>query len=122
MSFKKSVMGSGIAAAAANVIVGDVATVAGVGTAQAGAALVGTDTVNMTTASGQTGFVLPTAAQGAQVGDSCSLYCASATTALVYPGGAETANASTSAISVAQNKLLMLKRVSATNWGYIVTA
>jgi hypothetical protein len=66
--------------------------------------------------------VLPTSAQGSGLGETRYVFTSSSTSAIVYPGGSETANGSTSGITVAQNKLLVLKRVSSTAWAYVITA
>lgn len=93
----------GIAPAPADVI-GDtiVQNIAGVGTAQTGAAVL-TGTVNtVTTASGQTAFLLKSHNGGRRV----TVWNQSATAALVYPptGAAINGGSANASFSVAQNK------------------
>ncbi len=76
----------------------------------------------VTAASSLDGVVLPTGAQGSSPGDKVSVLTVSSTTAKVYPASGETLNGSSSAISVAQNKMLICEKFSATAWGAIVTA
>lgn len=103
-------------------VVGSFSTVTAAGTNQGTATLLSA-AVNAVSAAGSAdGVVLPTAAQGSQVGDDFWILCTSSTTAKVYPGGSDTINGSASAVSVAQNKMLILKRFTPTAWGAIVTA
>lgn len=67
-------------------------------------------------------FVLPTAAQGASIGDVVYATVSTSTSGVVYPGGSETIVGVTSAKTVAQHKTACFVRSSATNWGYLVTA
>lgn len=124
MSRIRDLMGTGNSAGSAKAIAGTHGTLAAAGTSSQANSTMASYETNYVTVGGATanGVVLPTSAQGSQPGDSCTIFNLSSTACLVYPGGSETANGSTSAISVAQNKMLILKRVVSTGWGYIVTA
>jgi hypothetical protein len=115
VSLNTDLMGLGLAPALANLMGDQVSTVAGVGTAQAGAAALGTSITLLTTAASQTAFVLPAAAQllnGYLVSNT------SATTALIFPptGGAIDQGSANASVSVAQNKTRILIRTSANVW------
>lgn len=118
----RDLMGTGNSAGAASAIAGTSGAVTAAGTAQGTATLLGYETNAVTAASSNDGVVLPTGAQGSQPGDMCYVLTVSSTTAKVYPGGSDTINGSTSAISVAQNKMLTIKRFTNTAWGAVVTA
>lgn len=122
MARVRDCMGSGASSELAKSIAGRRGAVTAAGSSsQANAALLGFETNYVTTAGGADSVVLPTGAQGSQPGDSCYVFNLSSTSLNCYPGGSDTANGSTSAIAVAQNKMLILKRFSNTAWGYIVT-
>lgn len=114
-------MALGIAGEPARRIGGTIATaVAGVGTAQTGAAAI-TGTVNsVTTASGQTAFILPLHNPGRTV----EIYNTSATTALVYPpvGGAIQGGSTNASFSVAQNKGAIFRYITLTQIVAILSA
>jgi hypothetical protein len=97
-------------------------TIAGVGTAQTGAASItpNSNCVMGTTAGGATAFVAST---GWQVGDSFVFFNTSATTALVYPqsGGAINGGSTNASISVAQNTGVELLKTSSTAWRAIAS-
>ena len=118
----RDLMGSGVPAMQATMTVGGTGTIAGVGTSQATGVLVSYANNILTTAGGATAAVLPTNAQGSNIGDEHFIFTSSSTTGIVYPGGSDTANGSTGGINVAQSKMLHIKRLSATAWGYIITA
>ena len=119
----RDLMGTGHSGAAAKAIAGTRGAVTAAGSSsQANGTLLSYETNFVTTAGGADSVVLPTSAQGSQPGDEVVVFNNTSTSCNCYPGGSETANGSTSAISVAQNKLLRCKRVSATGWGYIITA
>lgn len=122
MARMKDVMGTGNSGPAARAIVGTFGTIVGTGTSQATATALPYALNTITTASSQEGGLLPTTAQGSEIGDSITVYVSASTTGKVYPGGTETINGSTSAISVAQAKMAIFTRTSATNWGNIITA
>lgn len=122
MARVKDIMGSGMAAQTAKAIAGTAATVTAAGTAQAGATALPAAANLSTAASSQTGVVLPTGAQGSNPGDVIYIATSSSTATNVYPGGSDTLNGSTSAISTAQNKMLMCVRMSNSAWYAIVTA
>ncbi len=90
-------------------------TIAGVGTAQSGAAAIplGTTNVLATTAGGQTAFVLPSSME---LEVAYSVTNSSSTTALVFPfsGGAINAAAGDASVNVAQNITRLFIRKSAT--------
>ena len=109
-------MGLGMPAALAN-LVGDTipAAVAGVGTAQSGATPL-TGTMNqVTTAAGQTAFLLSSAQP---TGTSVNVYNSTSTAALVFPptGASINEGAANASFSVAQAKFTTFVRVSATKW------
>jgi len=118
----RDLMGTGNSAGSAKAIAGTTAAVTAAGTTQGAATLLSAETNIVTTAGGADAVVMPTGAQGSQPGDSCYVQNPSSTTCQVFPGGSDSANGSTSAISLAQNKMLIAKRLTATTWGYIVTA
>lgn len=123
MARVRDAMGNGMSSGAAQAVVNSSGQVTATGTgSQASGVLLSYANNDLVTGSSLTAFVLPTAAQGATVGD--VVYCTveTSTSATVYPGGSDTANGSTSAITVAQHKTVIAVRSSATNWGYIITA
>jgi hypothetical protein len=122
MARLKDLMGTGTsgAAAAANNSSGSV-TSAGTGS-QANGTLLGYANNDCVTAASLDTFKLPTAAQGTAKGDVIYATVETSTTGVVYPGGTDTINGSTSAVNVAQHKTAIFVRSSATNWGMIVTA
>lgn len=93
----------------------DIATLAGVGTAQSGAAAIAKPITLGTTASGQTAFVLPSTAE---LLEEFEFTNTSSTTALLFPpsGGAINGGSTNASISVAQNQAVRLRRVSTTSW------
>lgn len=118
----RDLMGTGNSAGAAKAIAGTAGAITAAGTTQGAATLLSYETNQVTTAGGADAVVLPTGAQGSQPGDTAFVLNGSATTAQVFPGGSDTINGSTSAINVAQNKMLICKRTGATTWGAMVTA
>lgn len=123
MPRQNDVMGSGIPGMAAQAICGTYGNVTATGSnSQANGALAGYAINNVTTAGGADSIVLPTTAQGSDLGDSMVVYTASSTSIKIFPGGLETVNGSTSAITAAQAKMAIFFRTSATNWGHIITA
>lgn len=119
----RDVLGSGMAPLAAQQIVNGSGQVTGTGTGSQGAGVILSYANNdCITASSMDTFVLPTGAQGAQVGDVVYATVETSTSGVVYPGGADTIVGSASAKTVAQHKTGVFIRTSATNWGYLVTA
>lgn len=122
----RDLMGTGNSAGSAYAIAGTAGNiVAAANNAQAGATLLSYETNYVTTGATTNSVVLPTAAQGAQPGDLCYVFNASSTSANCFPGGSEKANASTSAVTVAQNKMAVFKRMpygGTTDWAYLITA
>lgn len=108
-------MGVGIPDQAARKLGNTLRTIAGVGTAQVGAAPITVNAASLTTSGGQTAFVLPTTWE---IGDNVTVWNTSATTALIYPqsGGAIDGGSTDAAVSVLQNGSLTLTKVSATSW------
>lgn len=123
MARVRDLMGTGQAPLAAQAIAGTSGQVTATGTGSQGAGIILSYANNdcITAASLDT-FVLPTVAQGSCVGDVVYVTVETATSGVVYPGGAETIVGSTSAKTVAQHKTALFVRSSATNWGYLVTA
>lgn len=123
MARVRDAMGSGTPAGQAQALINTSGTVTGTGTGSQGAGVILSYANNdLVTASSLDTFVLPTAALGAAKGDVVFATVETATSGVVYPGGSETCNGSTSAVTVAQHKTVMFVRSSATNWGYIITA
>lgn len=98
-----------------------ITTVAGVGTAQAGAAAIRVDNVLATTAGGATAFVLPSTAS---IDNEIWVTNSTATAALVFPpvGGAINAAATDASVSIAQNLARVFIRKSQTRWISFLTA
>lgn len=95
-------------------------TIAGIGTAQSGAASITVNSALLTTAGGATAFVLATTWE---VQDDVTVFNTSATTALLYPqsGGAFNGGSTDASISIAQNVGVLLRKVSATSWRAIAS-
>lgn len=122
MSRVKDLMGTGTAPIAA-LNLNSCGTVVSAGTgSQAAGKLLDYAANNLTTAGSLDTFVLPTGAQGSMPGDVIYAYTPGATTGVVYPGGADTINGSTSAVSIAQAKMGVFTRFTSTSWGFTVTA
>lgn len=122
MARVRDLMGTGNSAGSARAIAGTAGAITAAGTSQATSTLLSYETNFVTTASSQVGVVLPTGAQGSAAGDSAYVFCNTSDTCTVYPGGSDTINGSTNAVNVAQNKMLILKRLTNTAWGAVVTA
>jgi hypothetical protein len=88
---------------------------AGIGTAQAGAAAIVNKVTTATTAGGATAFVLPSAAS---LGSVWYFFNTSSTAALVFPtsGGAISGGSTDASFSVAQNKPTIFIRASTNVW------
>jgi hypothetical protein len=86
----------------------------------ANATLLPNETNNLSAAANLDAFLLPSTAQGSQIGDTIYVWTSSSTSAVVYAGTGETSNNAAS-VTVAQYKLCIFKRISATQWGHIVT-
>lgn len=123
MARVRDAMGTGSPALNAQALVNTSGQVTGTGTgSQAAGVILSYANNDLVTASSLDTFVLPTAAQGATVGDVIYASPATATSAVIYPGGTDTIVNSTSAKTVAQSKTAIFVRHTATNWGYLVTA
>lgn len=96
-------------------------TIAGVGTAQSGAANINVNNVLATTTAGQTAFVLP---ESAELEVPYFVTNSTATAALVFPpsGGTINAGSANASVSIAQNLARMFIRKSATRWVSFLTA
>jgi len=112
------IMSNGTPAVAALAVVGGVGTVTGVGTTQAGAALLSCANNLLITASGATAFILPS---NAGIGDSCLVYNTTATTALIYPpsGSKIGNNATDGSSSCPINISVTYRRYTAAIWGQV---
>lgn len=121
MSTVQDFMGLGMPGPLANRIGNTPATLAGVGTAQTGAAAIQTALTNATTAGGATAFVLPSSAS---LGRAFYFFNSSATTALVFPpsGGNINGGSTDASFSVAQNKFVTFMRLSTTAWAANLSA
>lgn len=115
------VMAAGTAPGTAQAIVSTYSAVTAAGTTQGTATALPAAVNFSTAAASQTGVLLPTGGN-AITGDEIKVFTTSSTATSVYPGGSDTINGSTSAFSVAQNKMAIFVRVSSTGWGAIVTA
>lgn len=122
MARVRDCIGTGSAPINAQAVAGTAGSLTAVGTSQGAGTLLSYETNFITTASSQVAVVLPTGAQGSMPGDTCYVFCNTSDTATVYPGGSDTINGSSSAVNVAQNKMAIIKRFNATQWGLIVTA
>lgn len=90
--------------------------VTGAGTTQGAAAAIGEFTlVNLTTASSQTGAILP---GNVEPGYDVTIYVESATTGVVYPetGGTIQGGATNAGFSIEQNRTVAFVRVAALTW------
>jgi hypothetical protein len=115
-------MGAGAAAGLAKAIASGGAAVTSAGTGSiANATLLPNETNNLSAASNLDAFLLPSTAQGSAIGDCIYVWASSSTSAVVYAGTGETSNNAAS-VTVAQYKLCIFKRISATQWGHIITA
>lgn len=113
-------MGSGMAAQAANNIVGDVTSgVTALGTNQGTAyqcVSVGTE---VTSAAGSTGVTL----LPGNVGDMLWVYNGnSGNTITIYPNGTDTLNNGATSITLAVNKMMLFIKRSSTAWSSVLTA
>lgn len=115
MTSTAALMGLGMPDQQARRVGFSVATKAGVGTAQVGAATVTTNMTVLTTAVGQTAIALPTTipASGPIIISNFS-----ATTGLVFPATGESINggSANASVSLAQNATRIFYKVSATQW------
>lgn len=122
MATQTDLMGSGMPAALANLLGNRPATIAGVGTAQAGAAVLASMSA-LTTTGGATAFIIPSAAGLSRL---FFLNNTSSTTALIYPPAGLSAAFNTgsadAAFSLAQNKSVIIWRFSATQFFTLLTA
>ncbi len=119
----RDAMGAGTPGLQAQALVNTSGQVTATGTGSQGAGVILSFANNdCVTASSLDTFVLPTAAQGAQVGDVVWATVETSTSGVVYPGGSDTIVGSSSAKTVAQHKTAAFIRSSTTNWGYLVTA
>jgi hypothetical protein len=111
-----NLIGSGVPAQAARHLGSLICTIAGVGTAQAGAALIANaNVVVLTTGSGQTAFVFNA---GNPVGTTFKLFNTTATTALIYPelGGQINLAGANAAFSLVQNKGAEFVKIALLTW------
>lgn len=121
MPTRKNLMGAGCSAAQAEAICGGKGTVASTGTGSiANATLLPYETNNLSAASSLDAYLLPSTAQGSQIGDKITVWTSSSTSAVVYAGTGETTNNAAS-LTVAQYKMAIFTRISSTQWGHIIT-
>lgn len=90
-------------------------TLAGVGTAQVGAAAITQDMTTVTAAGGATAFVLPAAIPGS---GPLVIYNSSGTSALIYPGSGKTFNGGSAdaALTLPTLRSLAIFKTDTTNW------
>ena len=122
MAQVRQLMGSGFSGGQALAISNRGAVTAAGSSSQANGTLLSYGANDVTTAASADSVVLPTSAQGSIPGDVVYVTVSTSTSGKLYPGGSETINGSTSAVTVAQNKTAMCVRSSSTNWGLIITA
>lgn len=123
MPDSRSLTGSGFAGLSARSVLGHPTNVTATGTNQAGATQLASAFNNVTAASSQTGVLLPSGSASispSTFGDTCVVGNVGSTTVVIYPAGSETSNNATS-VSVAQYKVAIFHRMSATQWLHIIT-
>lgn len=121
MAIRRNLMGLGVPAGQSQAICGGGPAIVSTGTGSIGAAtLLPSSSNNLSAASSLDAYLLPSTAQGSQIGDEIKVWASSSTSAVVYAGTGETANNSAS-VTVAQYKMCIFKRFTATQWGYIIT-
>ena len=121
MAIKRNLMGSGAPAALAEAVCGGGPAITSSGTGSiANATLLPRSSNNLSAASSLDAYLLPSTAQGSQIGDEIKVWTSSSTSAVVYAGTGETVNNSAS-VTVAQYKMCIFKRFTSTQWGYIIT-
>jgi hypothetical protein len=121
MPTQRQLMGTGLSGPTARAIAGGGAALASAGTGSiAAATLLPTETVNLSAAASLDAYLLPSTAQGSAIGDKITVWASSSTSAVVYAGTGETSNNSAT-VTVAQYKMCIFTRISATQWGHIIT-
>lgn len=120
MSQMENLTGLGMAGQLAREVIGSPAAVTCAGTSTGNATQISVSFNVLTAAASQTGAKLPSGTLGSAIGDEIICYTTSSTSAIVYPAAGETCN-NASSVTVAQYKMLTLRRVSATLWGYVIT-
>lgn len=116
-----TLMGVGIPDVAAKKLGNTIRTIAGVGTAQTGAAALTVNSVIATTSGGATAFVLTTTWE---IGDTVTVYNSSATTALIYPqsGGAIDGGSTDASVTITQNGSRTFQRMTSTSWRSVASS
>jgi hypothetical protein len=121
MAKVRELMGAGFSSGQARALQYGGAAVTSAGTGSiANATLLPNETNNLSAAASLDAYLLPSTAQGSQIGDEIKCWTSSSTTGVVFGGTGETINNGAS-FSVAQYKMAIFKRFSATQWGAIVT-
>ena len=116
MSAAKELIGIGVPAAQAKSLgFPTPPTLAGVGTAQVGAAAISQTMTVLSATGGATAFVMPAAVAGS---GPYVLYNASGTSALVYPGASNTFNGGSAdaALTLPTLRSLLIFKTNGTNW------
>lgn len=121
MPLTTSLVGLGMPVELASLIGNTPATIAGVGTSQAGAATLTSSMAQLTTGSGQTAFVFRGTSSITRL---FFLFNTSATTALIYPqvGGTIQGQSQDAAFSIAQNKGAIFWHFSSLIWVPVLSA
>ena len=121
MPTSQDLMGASVPPLQAGMQGNDPSTVTTTGTSQATAAAILSHAVTLTTASSQTGAILPSTAK---IGTPYYVSCPTATTGVVYAPVGHTLNgsASTSGLSIAQNKTAIFIQISYKVWVSLLTA
>lgn len=121
MSIKRNLMGLGVPAGQVQAICGGGPALVSTGTGSIGAAtLLPGSSNNLSAGANLDAYLLPSTAQGSQIGDEIKVWASSSTSAVVYAGTGETSNNSAS-VTVAQYKMCIFKRFTTTQWGHIIT-
>lgn len=121
MALQTDLMGLGMPGPLANLLGNATGTIAGVGTAQATAAILTSSMAKLTTGSGQTAFVFRSTTTISRL---FFLYNSSATTALIFPpvGGTIVGQSQDASFSLAQNKSVIFWHFDTNTYVALLTA
>jgi len=121
MPIKRNLMGASAPAHLAGAICGGSAALSSAGTGSiANATQISGSCTPLAAAASLDAYLLPSTAQGSQNGDEIKVFTTSSTSAVVFAGTGETINNAAS-VTVAQYKMAIFKRFTATQWGMIIT-
>lgn len=121
MALATGLIGLGMPAEQASLLGNTPATLAGVGTAQAGATIISSSMAQLTTSSGQTAFVFRSTSSITRL---FFMFNTTATTALIFPavGGTIQGQSQDASFSIAQNKGAFFWHFSSLVWVPILSA